>query len=211
MSLVYNEDQLQLQDSARDFLAARSPVAVQRALRDEGSALGYSPEVWNGMLELGWGAVAFSEQDGGLDFGFAGYAPLFEEIGRHLSASPLLSSVVLCGGLIEQLGTDAQRHQWLPALISGERRLALALEEGARGGGGRRGRRRGGARAGGASRGRSRGRVGAGQDGDGHDGGRAPCGGDPGGRGARRRGGAARRPPTKGRLRGRAGRLRPDD
>lgn len=132
MSLVYNEDQLQLQDSARDFLAARSPVALQRALRDEGSALGYSPEVWNGMLELGWGAVAFSEQDGGLDFGFAGYAPLFEEIGRHLSASPLLSSVVLCGGLIEQLGTDAQRHHWLPALISGERRLALALEEGAR-------------------------------------------------------------------------------
>ena len=45
MSLVYNEDQLQLQDSARDFLAARSPVAVQRVLRDEGSALGYHPDV----------------------------------------------------------------------------------------------------------------------------------------------------------------------
>src|SRR5690606_32554465 len=132
MSLVYNEDQLQLQDSARDFLAARSPVAVQRALRDEGSTLGYHPDVWNGMLELGWGAVAFSEQDGGLDFGFAGDAAMFEEIGRHLSASPLLSSVVLCGGLIEQLGTEEQRRQWLPSLISGERRLALALDETAR-------------------------------------------------------------------------------
>lgn len=132
MSLVYNEDQLQLQDSARDFLSARSPVAVQRALRDAGSVTGYSTEVWNGMLELGWSAVAFSEQDGGLDFGFAGFAPLFEEIGRHLSASPLLSSVVLCGGLIEQLGTDQQRQLWLPQLISGELRLALALEETAR-------------------------------------------------------------------------------
>src|SRR5690606_40537060 len=126
MSLVYIEEQLQLQERARDFLDARSPMAVQRALRDEGRTIGYHPDVWTGMLELGWGAVAFSEQDGGLDFGFAGYAPLFEEIGRHLSASPLLSSVVLCGGLIEQLGTDAQRHHWLPALISGERRLALA-------------------------------------------------------------------------------------
>lgn len=132
MSLVYNEDQLQLQDSARDFLAARSPVAVQRALRDEGVVAGYNSDVWNGMLELGWSAVAFSEQDGGLDFGFAGFAPLFEEIGRHLSASPLLSSVVLCGGLIEQLGTEEQRRQWLPSLISGERRLALALDETAR-------------------------------------------------------------------------------
>ncbi len=132
MSLVYNEDQLQLQDSARDFLAARSPVAVQRALRDEGVVAGYNSDVWNGMLELGWSAVAFSEQDGGLDFGFAGFAPLFEEIGRHLSASPLLSGVVLCGGLIEQLGTEEQRRQWLPSLISGERRLALALDETAR-------------------------------------------------------------------------------
>ena len=132
MSLVYNEDQLQLQDSARDFLSARSPVAVQRALRDEGNVAGYSSDVWNGMLELGWSAVAFSEQDGGLDFGFAGFAPLFEEIGRHLSASPLLSSVVLCGGLIEQVGTEEQRRQWLPSLISGERRLALALDETAR-------------------------------------------------------------------------------
>jgi len=132
VSLIYNEDQLQLQDSARDFLSARSPVAVQRKLRDEGSVAGFSAEVWNGMLELGWSAVAFSEQDGGLDFGFAGFAPLFEEIGRHLSASPLLCNVVLCGGLIEQLGTDQQRQLWLPQLISGELRLALALEETAR-------------------------------------------------------------------------------
>ncbi|MCO5785322.1 acyl-CoA dehydrogenase [Pseudomonas sp. G11-1] len=132
MSLVYNEDQLQLQDSARDFLSARSPVSVQRAIRDQAVATGYDADVWQGMQELGWSAVAFSEEDGGLDFGFAGFAPLFEEIGRHLSASPLLGSVVLCGGLIEQLGTAQQRQQWLPQLIAGELRLALALEESAR-------------------------------------------------------------------------------
>lgn len=129
MSLVYNEDQLQLQDSARDFLSARSPASVQRAIRDQHVAAGYSAEVWQGMLELGWGAVAVSEEDGGLNFGFAGFAPLFEEIGRHLSAAPLLGSVVLCGGLIEQLGSSEQRQQWLPRLINGERRLALALDE----------------------------------------------------------------------------------
>jgi hypothetical protein len=132
VSLVYNEDQRQLQDSARDFLSARSPVSVQRAVRDQQVAAGYDNKVWQGMLELGWSAVAFSEEQGGLDFGFAGFAPLFEEIGRHLSASPLLSSVVLCGGLIEQLGTEQQRQQWLPRLISGEERLALALDETAR-------------------------------------------------------------------------------
>lgn len=132
MSLVYNEDQLQLQDSARDFLSARSPASVQRAIRDQDIAAGYDAGVWQSMLDLGWSAVAFSEADGGLDFGFAGFAPLFEEIGRHLGASPLLSSIVLCGGLIEQLGSEQQRQQRLPQLISGELRLALALEENAR-------------------------------------------------------------------------------
>lgn len=129
MSLVYNEEQRQLQDSARDYLAARAPVALQRKLRDEAVALGFDDAAWRGMLELGWGAVAFPEELGGLDFGFAGFAPIFEEMGRHLSASPLLSSVVLCGSLIEQLGSVAQRQTLVPQLASGERRLALALEE----------------------------------------------------------------------------------
>ncbi len=128
MSLVYNEDQLQLLDSARDFFSARSPVAGQRALRDGGGSLGFDPQVWHEMVELGWSAVAFAEEHGGLDFGFAGFAPVFEQLGRHLAASPLLSSSVLCGGLIEQIGTAEQR-ELLPALIAGEKRYALALDE----------------------------------------------------------------------------------
>jgi len=72
VSLVYNEEQRQLRDSARDFLAARAPVALQRRLRDDGVALGFDDAAWCGMLELGWGAVAFPEEVGGLAFGFAG-------------------------------------------------------------------------------------------------------------------------------------------
>lgn len=129
MSLVYNEEQRQLLDSARDFLAARASVSQQRRLRDEGVALGFDDSAWRGMLELGWSAVAFPEDLGGLAFGFAGFAPLFEELGRHLSPSPILSSIVLCGNLIEELGSEAQRQALIPALISGEQRLTLALEE----------------------------------------------------------------------------------
>ncbi|UJJ31575.1 acyl-CoA dehydrogenase family protein [Halopseudomonas maritima] len=129
MSLIYNEDQQQLLDSARDYLAARSPVSAQRALRDQGVAQGFDSGVWQGMVELGWSAVAFAEEQGGLDFGFAGYAPIFEQIGQHLSAAPLLSSVVLCGSLIEQLASAEQQQALLPQLISGAQRYALALDE----------------------------------------------------------------------------------
>ncbi|CAM5386332.1 hypothetical protein SSTU70S_00326 [Stutzerimonas stutzeri] len=52
MSLVYNEEQRQLRDSARDFLAARAPVALQRRLRDEGVALGFDDAAWRGVRRL---------------------------------------------------------------------------------------------------------------------------------------------------------------
>ncbi|WP_419711246.1 acyl-CoA dehydrogenase family protein [Pseudomonas sp. NFX224] len=129
MSLVYSEEQRLLADSAREFLAARSPVAAQRRLRDEACEPGYDPQLWRETVGLGWSAIPFPEALGGLNFGCMGLGPIFEAMGRNLSASPLLSSVVLGGSLIHLAGSAAQQDQWLTALISGERRLALALDE----------------------------------------------------------------------------------
>ena len=129
MSLVYSEEQRLLADSAREFLAARSPVAAQRRLRDEACEPGYDPQLWQEAVGLGWSGIPFPEALGGLDFGCMGLGPIFEAMGKNLSASPLLSSVVLGGSLIHLAGSVAQQDQWLAALISGERRLALALEE----------------------------------------------------------------------------------
>ena len=81
------------------------------------------------MVELGWSAIPFPEDFGGLDFGCQSLGPLFEQIGRNLSASPLLSSVVLSGSLLQLAGTPEQQQRWLPALIGGEQRLALAIDE----------------------------------------------------------------------------------
>ncbi|QHG65587.1 acyl-CoA dehydrogenase family protein [Pseudomonas putida] len=132
MNLRYNEEQRLLADSARDFLAARSPVAAQRRLRDQGVAQGFDSQLWREAVELGWSAIPFAEHLGGLDFGCMGLGPIFEAKGQHLSATPLLSSVVLAGSLLALAGSAQQHGDWLQAVIRGERRLALALEEGAR-------------------------------------------------------------------------------
>lgn len=132
MSLIFNEEQRLLADTAREFLAARSPVAAQRRLRDERAPLGFDPALWSEMVELGWSAIPFPEGFGGLDFGCQSLGPLFEQIGRNLSASPLLSSVVLAGSVLQLAGTPEQQERWLPALIGGEQRLALAIDESGR-------------------------------------------------------------------------------
>lgn len=131
MSMVYSEDDRMLADTAEEFLAAQSPVSAQRALRDSKSELNYDPKIWQQMTELGWGAITFPEELGGLDFGFKGLGAIFEATGKHLSASPMLSSVVLCGSLLQQLA-NSEQQSWLTAIISGEKRLALAIDEQAR-------------------------------------------------------------------------------
>ncbi|MDD3327642.1 MAG: acyl-CoA dehydrogenase family protein [Zoogloea sp.] len=129
MSLVYSEEQRLLADTASEFLAARSPVSAQRRLRDEGAAEGFDTALWQEMVNLGWSAIPFPESLGGLAFGCKGLGAVFEQIGSKLSATPLLSSIVLGGSVVELAGSPDQQAEWLPALIAGEKRIALAVDE----------------------------------------------------------------------------------
>lgn len=129
MSLVYSEEQRLLADTASEFLMAKSPVAALRKLRDEGSVEGFDRALWREMVDMGWSAIPYPEALGGLEFGCKGLGAVFEHIGSTLSASPLLSSVVLAGSVIELAGSAAQQAAWMPALISGDKRLALAVDE----------------------------------------------------------------------------------
>lgn len=129
MSLVYSEEQRLLADTASEFLAARSPVSAQRRLRDEGAAEGFDAALWQEMVNLGWSAIPFPESLGGLAFGCKGLGAVFEQLGTRLSAAPLLSSIVLGGSAVELAGSPTQQAEWLPALIAGDRRIALAVDE----------------------------------------------------------------------------------
>lgn len=129
MSLLLKEEQRMLRDSAEQFLGARSPVSALRALRDRRDPLGFDPALWKEVAGLGWPAAVLPEAYGGLDVGWKGLAAVFEQIGRTLAATPLLSSVVLGGGLLVAAGSAAQRDAWLPKVAAGEALLALALDE----------------------------------------------------------------------------------
>ena len=57
--------------------------------------VGYAPQLWREMVELGWASIILPEQYGGLDFGFLGLGVVLEESGRTLTASPLIASAVV--------------------------------------------------------------------------------------------------------------------
>ena len=133
MSLVLNEEQHLLKNSAREFLSAQAPISAFRQLRDsDDHGPAYNPSVWQQMVDLGWTAISIDEAYEGLGFGYKGLGLIFEEIGQRLTASPLFSNIVLCASLIETLGTEAQKQEYLPKLAAGEMNMALAFEEGVR-------------------------------------------------------------------------------
>ena len=129
MALAFNEEQRSLKDTAREFAKNQSPIEAFRHLRDSKDATGYSRDIWNSMIELGWSGMTFPEAYGGFDFGFMGLAGCMEELGHTLVASPLLSSVVLSGSCILYGGNEEQKQELLPLIVSGETNFALAVDE----------------------------------------------------------------------------------
>lgn len=129
MPLVLNEEQRLLKDTAKEFLNSNAPVTALRKLRDDKDSIGYSRELWQQLVELGWASIILPEAYDGLDFGFMGLGAIIEESGRTLTASPLFSTVVLSASALILGGNERQKQENLPAIASGQLCIALAVEE----------------------------------------------------------------------------------
>ncbi|MBM0107092.1 acyl-CoA dehydrogenase [Steroidobacter sp. S1-65] len=132
MTLTLTEDQLMFRDAAKRFAAERAPVSQLRKLRDELDPVGFDRALWKEMAEMGWAGVLVPEEYGGVGFGFVGAGLLATEIGRNLSASPLLSSAVLGVTALLRGGTPAQKETLLPAIAGGDLLVAFATDEAVR-------------------------------------------------------------------------------
>ncbi|MDO8863089.1 acyl-CoA dehydrogenase family protein [Haliea sp. E1-2-M8] len=131
MALVLTEEQVMLKESAAGLLAEKAGVAQLRALRDADDELGFSRDVWQEVVAMGWPGIAVAEAYGGLGYGYTGLGLVLEQAGRHLSPTPLQASVLVGATAINELGSEAQKQALLPALAAGEVLVSLALQEGA--------------------------------------------------------------------------------
>ena len=88
-------------------------------------------DLWAKMGALGLHGITVKEDDGGSDMGYLAHCVAIEEISRA-SASVGLSYGAhsnLCVNQIARWGTEEQKEQYLPKLISGEHVGSLAMSE----------------------------------------------------------------------------------
>jgi alkylation response protein AidB-like acyl-CoA dehydrogenase len=124
----FSDEQKQLREEARRFLADRCPTTALRAVLEGPQA--YDKALWQGLAEMGFLGAAIPEEYGGVGLGHLELCVIAEELGRAIAPVPMASSIYLAAEFLMAAGSDAQKSAWLPKLASGEAIGTFALAEG---------------------------------------------------------------------------------
>ena len=128
---ILNDEQTMLRDMAREWSANESPVGAWRKVRDGGDPQAIDANAWSAMRDMGWSGIIIPEAHGGSDFGWLSAGLVVEELGKSLTASPLVATTLAASAIV--LGaSDEQKAQFLPRLASGTLVGTLAVDEGTR-------------------------------------------------------------------------------
>ena len=128
MEFSLSEEQQQLKDSLRRYLdkAYTFEARRQHMKAADKSAAGH----WRTFADFGLLGIGMPDAHGGL--GGVEHAAeetmvVMESFGRSLVIEPYLSTVVLCGGLLRDHGSDEQCERLLPDMVTGTKFMALAV------------------------------------------------------------------------------------
>ena len=126
MDVIPNEEEQMVKNLAREFLEAECPPRLAREM--EKDDLGYPPELWQKMADLGWLGISLPEEHGGQGLPLTYQGIIMEELGRAIAPVPLHSTVVPALAIAEA-GTAEQQRQLLPRVSRGDLILAWAFTE----------------------------------------------------------------------------------
>ncbi len=127
MDIGFTEEQEMLRESARRFFESECTTQFVRQRMAEPAAV--TDEFWCKLAEQGWLGIVYPEEEGGSGLGLVDLVVLMEEMGRAVMPGPFLSTVLLGGATIAEAGAPAQRRQWLPQIVAGSAKAALAWTE----------------------------------------------------------------------------------
>ena len=128
MNFDYDSEQNDLREAVRGLLGRAHSDSEQRR-RVTGTDPGYDEKTWSRLAEMGLLGLPFAEEHGGMGAGPIEVAIVAEEIGRVLAPEPFVEAVVLAGGLVAAVGTDAQKGEVLSGIAEGTTLAAAAHAE----------------------------------------------------------------------------------
>lgn len=124
--MYLSETHVQVRDMARQFANEVVRPLAEELDREER----FPAEIYDQMGELGLFGIGVPEEMGGPGFDTVTYALVMEELSRgYASVADQCGLVELLSTLLVNYGSDAQRAEWLPGLLSGKLKGAYCLTE----------------------------------------------------------------------------------
>ncbi len=126
MDFSFTSEQDMLRDTVARLVREQYDFETRRKIAK--TEAGWRPEMWAQFAELGLLAAPFSEEEGGFG-GPVEAMILMEEFGKGLVIEPFLQTAIIGGAFLRHGGTAAQKDEYFPAIVGGERILAFAQAE----------------------------------------------------------------------------------
>jgi len=127
MDFTFNEEQTLIQDQVDQFIQKEYDWETRQSLSN--SDLGFGDNNWQKFAELGWLGISTSEECGGFGGSAIESMLIMEAFGKGLVVEPFLETIIMCGGLLDEHGTDQQKSSILESAIEGKMHLAMAYAE----------------------------------------------------------------------------------
>jgi alkylation response protein AidB-like acyl-CoA dehydrogenase len=116
-----------LGEMVRGVCSTYAPLDVVREMEDD--AVGYPADLWKQFAELDLIGLLLPEEYGGSGMSTLEGAVVYKELGATLAPSPHFVSAIMAGSVVASAGSEAQKHEWLPAIASGSTIFSTAWLE----------------------------------------------------------------------------------
>jgi alkylation response protein AidB-like acyl-CoA dehydrogenase len=127
MDLEFTEEQEMLREMVRGVCSSYASLETVREMEDD--PVGYPVELWKQLAALDLIGLMVPTEYGGSGMSLLDGTVVYEELGRALAPSPHFVSAVMSAGVLQRAGTEEQRREWLPKIVSGEAILTPAWIE----------------------------------------------------------------------------------
>ena len=126
MDVLLSEEEQMVKNLAREFLEGECPPSLAREM--EKDELGYPPELWRQIAQLGWFGMSLPEGYGGQGLPLTYLGIVLEEVGRAIAPVPFHSTMVTALTIAAD-GSEAQKQDILPRVSDGNVVLTWAFNE----------------------------------------------------------------------------------
>jgi alkylation response protein AidB-like acyl-CoA dehydrogenase len=122
------EEQRMMREGVLDLLRRHLPADKIRKL-DE--SRGFPHEAYNALADAGYIGIFYPEELGGMGGSYKDIAIFMETLGYHYTgiAQAITTSAIYAGMHVAKYGSPALKSEFVPKIVSGRAKLALAMSE----------------------------------------------------------------------------------